>query len=303
MFNPKRKDRYIKWKTSHTITPDGGLQRLFKKTDLYEKRLGKDVCNFVENEILNFYKVLGTRSVGSIINMNSQLAQYTDWCMHQGLVADGQNHFRILKKVDFESCVNVAAIKKIATITREDLLKEIKALPNAREQFLILYFFEVGTRDIAEELESLTIDQFEGNTVHLIYRDVEVSDQLVELARQAAEEHEIYPFKTGGRTSHYSVTESKLVVKMRESSAYGNNPSRRYYTLYTKAMNYIGLPMYKSKEIENMGKLHMLKGLAEEHGLSLHEAIQNPRIFNKIHNQYGLNENWHDLWRDLEKYA
>lgn len=301
MFNPKRKTRYINWKTNNTIVPDGSLERLFKKTESYERKNGKDVCNFVESEIVEFYKMLNTRSIGTITNLNSQLAQYTDWCLSQGLVADGQNHFRIIKRKDFEKCLNVAAIKKLI-ITREDLLKSIRPLVNPRDKFLILYFFEVGTRNAKDELPVLTIDKIEGNVLHLLDRDVTISEELVEFANQAVEETQIYPYGTRSKIESYTVEDNEVIIKVRESTKNRIPSAHRYYTIFTKAMNYIDLGMYKPKEIEYMGRISLLKELGDKNGISIYQSIQDPNNYKKVKNQYGCNESWQSFWRSIEGY-
>lgn len=301
MYNFKRKIRYIQWKTNNTIVPQGGLERLFKKTENYERRNGKDICNFVEGEIISFYKMINTRSIGTITNLNSQLAQYTDWCLSQGLVTDGQNHFRMVKRKDFEKCLNVAAIQKLI-ITRKDLLEAIEPLINPRDKFLILYFFEVGTRKAKDELPFLTSDKIEGKTLHLKDRDVIMSDELLSFANQAVEETRIYPYGDRGRIESYAVESSDIIIKVRDSAMNRIPSAHRYYTIFTKAMNYIDLGMYKPKEIEYMGRISMLESLGKQNGLDVYHALQNPDIYNKVKNQYGCNENWQVFWRAIEGY-
>lgn len=301
MFNPKRKTRYINWKLNNTIVPNGSLERLFKKTSLYEKKSNKDICNFVESEIVSFYKILNTRSIGTITNLNSQLAQYTDWCLSQGLVADGQNHFRVVKRKDFEKCLNVAAIKKLI-ITREDLLASIRPLVNPRDKFLILYFFEVGTRNAKEELPVLTINKIEGNVLHLLDRDVIISDELANFAYEAADETRIYPYGDKGKIESYIVSDSDVIIKVRESTKSRIPSVHRYYTIFTKAMNYIDLGMYKPKEIEYMGRISLLEELGRKEGITIYQSIQNPENYRKVKNQYGCNESWQSFWRSIEGY-
>ena len=56
MYNAEVKFRFIEEKEAETTLPNNYLNRLFNRTEIYEDQLGKDVCNFTFNEIVDMYK-------------------------------------------------------------------------------------------------------------------------------------------------------------------------------------------------------------------------------------------------------
>ena len=283
MYNQERKIRYIEYKESNTITPLGGLKRLFTMITAYEEKNQKDCCDFSESEIISFYKMLGTRSVGTIINHNSRLSLYTDWCLTQGLVKDGQNHYRMLKKTDFDACINSLAIQVIA-FDREEWLNQLHGLINPRDQFIMLYLFEVGTKNMTDYLKDITIDWFEGNVLHLPDRDVTVSNLLISFAERANQEDMIYGYGINNRA--FKAEENGKIVKWKITSRY---PAHNFIMLFARIFAAMGCPTLKAKEVERMGQLDMLRKLAIENNLDIKQVTLDPELFDKVAKQYSIN--------------
>lgn len=301
MYNQGDKERYIEYKKGITILPEYGLERLFEKTEKFEKRNNKDICCFVEKEILALYKTLGTRSIGLITNYNSYLAQYTDWAMGQGLVSDGQNHFRVLKKTDFESCINIAATKQL-DLTRERLLAHISHLVNAREKFILLYLFECGAKQYASEFQDLTIDQFKGNKLYLKTRTVDVSNELVSFAKEAAKADELYPYKEGGHIQRFITEPDGHIIQFRIREGNNKESRNRYYALYLVAVSYLGLDMYKPKEIDYMGRIEFIRNKAKENHITPQEVVYTPEYLLKLQEQYGFSGTANYFWDVIKRY-
>ena len=285
MYNEERKSRYIEIRQGTVVIKEDLLPRLFRMVGEVEDKLGKDACEFVENEILAFYKSIGTRSIYSLININSQFSTYTDWCLGQGYVNDGQNHYRVLSKEDFEGCLNLAAIS-ILSLNREDLVTELRKLPNAREQFLILYIYEVGMEHIVENLKDMVMGWFEGNTLHLLDRNVKVSDELKSAAEKASLEDRIYSYEN---ERSFPLNPDGRVVLWRNNANIAKISTTKFAIICRRAMDYVGYPKIRPKEIELMGMKHMFEVLAEERGMTTEEAILNKETFDMVMKQYGKN--------------
>lgn len=301
MFNEDRKKRYIEYKENNTIVAVNILNRLFDAIDPFETKNDKDCCDFTETEILDFYKLLGTRSVDVIVNHNSRLSLYTDWCLAQGLVKDGQNHYRTLKLNNFETCINSLGIH-VLRFSREEWLECIQTLVNPRDQFLLLYLFEVGTKNMYVYLKDISIDWFNGNTLYLPDRKVHVSDELLHYAEAADQEHYFYNYNDR-IDRRFEAEETGKIIKWRVRK--NANENRGYTVLATwlsKMFKYIDYPTLKAKEVALMGQLHMFEQLALENKISIQEAIKDSKLFELVKQQYGLEMNSNLFLRRFKGY-
>lgn len=283
MFNEERKLRYTEIRESSVIIQKDALKRMFNNIEESERRLNKDACEFLENEILAYYKTLGTRSLLSLTNINSQFSTYTDWCLGKGYVTDGQNHYRVLVQKDLERCINLFAIETFS-ITREELVNQLRQLPNAREQFLILYIYEVGMKDISENLREMTLDWFEGNILHLPDRDIVISDELKHFAEEAVVEDRIYSYVT--EKSFPLVMEGKI-FSWRANTNMTTISATKFAIIFRKAMDFLGYDGIRQKEIELLGMKETLEKLAAKAGISAEKAIYREDVFKKMLKQYG----------------
>lgn len=287
MYNEEQKKRYIEYKESRTVSADGIIRRLFDAIEPYEIKYGKDCCEFTEEEVLNFYKMLNTRSVDSIINHNSRLSLYVDWCLTQGLVKDGQNHYRTLKQQNFETCINSMAIH-VLHFTREEWLNSISVLINPRDQFLMLYLFEVGAKDLANNITNMTMDWFEGNTLHLPDRDVIVSNELVSYAEKADQELYLYNYNDQ-KQRRLEAEETGKIFKWKKIA---NGAVVKQYTtlngLMLRLFKILDCPTLRPKEVGIMGQVYMLNTIARKEGKTIEDVIMNPVDFNKVKKQYGI---------------
>ena len=93
MYNEERKRRFISEHNVEVTLPNNYLECQFNKISNVEETLNKDLCNFTFYEITEYYKLLNLTSTVSLSVMNSQFSLYTQWCLQQNLVDDGQNHF------------------------------------------------------------------------------------------------------------------------------------------------------------------------------------------------------------------
>lgn len=298
MYNEERKLRYTEIRENSVIIQKDALKRMFTNIEESERRLNKDACEFLENEILAYYKTLGTRSLLSLTNINSQFSTYTDWCLGKGYVPDGQNHYRVLVQKDLEKCINLSAIEAFS-ITREELIDQLRQLPNAREQFLILYIYEVGMKDISEDLREMTLDWFEGNVLHLPDRDVTVSDELRHFAEEAAVQDRVYSYIT--EKSFPLVVEGKI-FSWRANTNMDTISATKFAIIFRKAMDFLGYDGIRQKEIELLGMKDTLKRLADKEGISIERAIYRDDVCGKMLKQYGREITPSAFYRKIKGY-
>lgn len=194
MYNAIQKERYLKARTEDGFTSiRRSSQFFFAITETMEERLDKDCSCFTVTEIKDMYASFMSHSIDSLKTINSQLKNYTSWCIKENLVPDNQNHYFELDDKEFYEALDRSLID-IMFISREDLLKLLPRIPNVSDQFLVLALFEGLYGKHFSDFHELTMAQFEGNRVDLGERTLEVSDKLLELAEESAHEYTRYDY-------------------------------------------------------------------------------------------------------------
>ncbi len=261
-YNAEQKERYFDAR-EHEYQMIRSVGRVFfSAASEYENMLDKDCCNFTTREILNMYSAYATRSWEQLLNFNSQLKIYTEWCLKEHLVKDNQNHYAEIDKDEIYKCLNLG-LKDEMFITREELEKTIKRnkISNVSDQFLCLAFFEglgsLGYKDFI----NLMPEQFHDGKVFLSDRELTVSKLLTKLALESAEEYDKYDqgkvLKVGYKKDDPSVVKDSANVYTPLSP--GRNLKKMHRRIsrieeaYGKAYGYIGM--------KNSGRVDMIKRL------------------------------------------
>lgn len=192
MYNENQKNRYIEYKNSITILPENYLKTQFKFSEKFEEELGKDLCDFNEEEIKDFYKARNFKATGSLDNLNSQLKEYTNWCIIEGLVKDHQNHYSFIKSNELKECVN--KIKKQAGyVTKKQLIKSINRLSNASDKYIFLAAFEGVMGKNFDDILNVSEKDLKGNLLKLKSgKEIIVSDLLRDLIIESCNTYKYY---------------------------------------------------------------------------------------------------------------
>lgn len=195
MYNEEQKQRFLAY-AKGCFVPDSiiNFRSLFNVTEPFEKELEKDVSCFSRAEISNMYSMLAYGNPYSLATNNGKLSRYTEWCAEQMLVPDGCNHFKEINGSDFELYVN-QRVQSNRYLTREQLDEFLKEIPNPRDQFVVLSFFEFGKSDEFSEIFHMRIQDidFENKKVKLFTgRTVSVSDRWLKTAKEAYETDQYY---------------------------------------------------------------------------------------------------------------
>jgi hypothetical protein len=234
----------------------------FNITKPFEEELNKDCSNFTVKEILNMYSACLTRSWEQLLNFNSQLKIYTNWCLKENLVKDNQNHYAELGKEEIYQCLNLG-LKEKMVITRDELEKMVKSdeIPNPSDQFLCLAFFEglggLGYKDFL----NLMPNQFVKDKVILSDRELIVSKLLIAKALESADTYDKFSKEKKLKVG-YSKTDPSVVKD--SSNCYSElTPERNIKKMhrrierlekeYGKAYGYVGL--------KNSGRIDMINRL------------------------------------------
>lgn len=293
MYNEERKRRYIKVKEDAVTLPYRSLELLFEKTEPFEEKNGKDVCEWTTSEIMEFYKYIDAYSFSSLVVRNSNLTQYTNWCLTETLVPDGQNHYQEIRPDMLESCVNKEFLSKLI-ISREDLVRVIDELPNYTDRYMMLAFFEGICGIRYSEMTSLTIDDISGNKVTLRSgRVLPISDKLKEIAEFAATEESYQTYGPAGKVVKYSDLNSSgaifKVIKKNRPISDDSSMVQVVCRRFVKALDYLGLP--KRMTIKNLmvsGKLNFIKCIMKREGKTVEEVIVDNR--DEINARYDVDQ-------------
>lgn len=233
MYNEEIKKRYIQEKEATTSTPENYLERLFNKTKGFEGKLEKDVSSFTVYEIMDTYKTINSSSFETLLVMHNHLSLYTQWCLHENLVPDCQNHFVEIKNEALLNCINKVILEK-AVITRKRLYFWLAQMDNPSDAFVMLCLFEGIKGQAFCEIANLRISDFSGNTVKLCTgRELTVSDKLIELAKLT---DETYVYHTVSKTNskEYMLEDEGYLIKKYHNCKDGANEEQRGRRIYKK---------------------------------------------------------------------
>ena len=305
MFNEELKNRYIKEKRESTIIGLNFLERQFINISSYEEELNKDLSNFTTPEIIEYYKILGSRSLESLTVINSQYSMYTQWCLQQNLVIDSQNHYLEMNSDILSQCLNQTIIDK-SVVTREELLNMVYQLPNYRDQFIFLYLFEVGKDKDFFSLTHCKLEDFdkEKKTLYLKNRIPTVSDELIRIAEEA-DKQEIYYSITQKEIRKITFAENGYIIKdippAKPEEISDFRRGRRVYTAIVRNLEYLGVgKCHTARTIINSGIIQMIYQRSAELKISREEYIR--KYTSEIKEQYNVSLVVPTFLKKYEKY-
>lgn len=281
LYNAEQKQRYIDKKQSEVTLAPNFLYNLFIKSAPFEESFGKDVSDWTVSEIIEFYMFIDTYSVEFLAVLHSNYSLYTNWCLTETLVADGQNHFQEVNNSDLIECVNTSLLEK-TIITREEFEKSVDTLLNDTDKFAFYAIFEGIAGYKFEEITNIKLSDIEGDELHLCTgRTIPVSSKFREIIENAANE-EIY--QSYAKERYYPFrpddTAKGLVYRMAKN-VNGNdqndikNRSQTFNRRYQRCIDYMGLPsVLTPKKLMASGKIDFIKQLMKQSGLSLNETLR-----------------------------
>jgi len=288
MYNEEIKHRFISERNDKIITSSNYLNRLFEKVSEIEEKLNKDMCNFTFYEITEMYKLLNVSSVEFLSVMNSHYSLYTQWCLQQNLVKDGQNHYMELRVDDFVNCINKGKLD-MQIITKEVIYDWINSLVNPRDQFILLGLFEgIRGKDFCE-LVNLRPEHIKGNVAHLCTgREVKISSKLLGIIEDCIVE-ERYISMTGKEVKTMPLVDEGYIIKEypnTKSSAFCKRSGRIVKNSVERIAKYFGLfPIVSANNIIESGKINMIKEQAKEKKMNCRDYIYSSYI-NEVEEKY-----------------
>lgn len=281
MFNAEYKERFMAERNAEVIMSKGYLECQFKKVSSMEHNLNKDVSNFTFYEITEYYKLLNTYSVNALRVLNSHFSLYTQWCLQQNLVKDGQNHFLELRTEDYDSCINKGLLDS-KILPKDTIIEWVDELPNPRDQFILLGLFEgIKGKDFCE-LANLKPKDVNVNSVRLCTgRTIQISDKLVNIIRDCISE-KIYYSTTGKEKKTMPLIDRGYIIKDYPNTKDDVSEFQRGRQIYNSIQRIMQFeevyPTISANQIFESGKLHMIKERSKELGINCIDYIRSEKI-------------------------
>lgn len=290
MFNHELKRRFIEIRNNEATLPKGYLELQFRKVAVMEHKLQKDVSNFSFYDITEYYKTLNASSVNGLKVLNSQFSIYTDWCLKQNLVTDGQNHFLELRTEDYNNCINKALVK-LSIFSREELLDLIYELPNPKDRFLILALFEgIKGKDFSD-ITLLKPEDINGNICTLASgKQIEISDDLKDIIIATIAEDTYYSMsghmqKKIPLIDHGYIIKEYPNVEVNAGTVYQSG--RRLYSSLQRAFEFLGVPHLKANDLYYSGIIHTIKTNAKVRSMKSIDYIYS-EYFEEMQDKYNI---------------
>ncbi len=310
MYNEEFKIQYLKDDTSNKNLSKF-MPTLFETIAKFEEEYQKDLCCFNIEEIGNYFTSLSTSSVNRCLNIRSQFIKYSVYCEERNMVEDHQIHWEEADKQFIESCVNYG--KQInELVTRDELLKVLNRLPNARDKFIPLAIFEGICGNRYRDFLYLTENNFsvkkDNCIVKLQDKKIEVSKQLYYYAQESAETYLLYSdgFPNGRKVFDEN---DKRIIKMNKNVTVDFENSEIAYlhkisNILSKIKAITEKPFISQSALVNSGRLHYIN-IHKPSNISVYDYVSQNRemltdLFGRIQTVEGVVNQYNILYGEEE---
>lgn len=288
MYNNEIKTMYLDSRIDEiTDRTKVNILNTFAKTEAFEKIYDRDASCWNVDEILTFYKSLGTSSENFIISINSYLRLYTMYCIVNNLVDDNQNHYDEITREMIIACVNKTKLDN-SIITRKQLLSIISKISNPCDRFLLLGTFEGISGYQMEDMLHASINDIDGNTMKLHSgKIIEISDELKQLAYLSAGIYEYITTNTRIQTCKLTGTTDQII---KEKSIYrecGSKERRFQQVMRNLKIENSEIPKTLTlKKIYINGMIDFINRKSREKGISAKQYLKTKKYREEFELQY-----------------
>lgn len=287
MYNESIKQMFIKSKKDNNTFIDTILLSCFEKTSIFEEMFQKDVSEFGMKEIIDMYKILNMDSFDVLAVFNSNLFQYTQFCLERGLIYSNRNVYQEITSDILIQCLNKSLINR-QIISREDILSYVARLKNYRDKFIMLSLFEFGTgKKNYEDISHAKIKDIDKEKKKIkLYsgRIVNISPELISIAEGSVEQE----YYRSDMLETLLIDDGTIIKKKNNciniNDEFGSG--RSIYLTIKKSLDDWGISEYiNSNKIVISGEIHYVKSEAKRLGLSPSEYLKKFKY--KVSNQFG----------------
>ena len=269
MYNNNIKEEYLSKLNS---VSEYMLRNLFSKSELYEDGKGKDICDFIEDEIIEFLHGLFSTSSVTLLSYVSMLRMYTQWCCDNNINADHINHFDMITVDMVNSCVN-KMIMESKYITLEDLENVMEDIVNVCDKALIYALFYGICGENCVELTNITTNDINFTTQEIKLctgRTIKVPAKLCYLLGQSCNTYD-YILTTASNFSSLPLDQTDETSFKRRANARFSTQERarlRVVARLSKLRDYTGSIALSIDRLKNSGMIYHMKKTMEEKGIS-----------------------------------
>lgn len=270
-YNRELKERFMSEKSKEVMAINY-YYSVFKNTAETEFELGKDLCNWTYYEIMDYYRMLNRDSIYSLALLNSRFVQYTQFCLNNNIVEDGQNHFTEIKRNVLNDCVNKIVFDK-KVINRDQVLKWIEQLPNPKDKFVVLGLFEFGKyKNYMDFVNAKPEDvDYKNHTLKLNNRTVKISVELEEIIQDCLKTDEYISVSSNMIKVMPLVYDGYIIKKYPNADSMTDDYSkgRSVYRSLNRSFKYLGVEKWMSADaLKYSGFIYDLNKKANELNMS-----------------------------------
>ena len=289
LYNEEFKKKYLEEEKSRNVALSMYMQHRFRQSASYEESLGKDIYDFTIREITDYYKMLCSTSLETLMVLNSQFSIYTRYAISNNITATKENHFDEIDNEILNTCINKNLLKA-RIYTRDQLYDLTKNMPNPSEKYIVYALFEgITGKKLLSDLVNLTRENFKGNKVYLPSGKVlSVSNELISLMNESVDEYTYYGYTQDGGYREFKFKEGDDKVIKEMYNAVKSSPTTDYRRVQNRLVvvsKANGLPNLTARTLLVSGEIDMIKHYMKNEHLTAEQAIRKYKT--EIEYRYG----------------
>lgn len=290
MYNEYDKIKWMEeYRATNKIDPYR-LPKIFQRTEPYEEKLQKDLCNFSSDEAEKMFAEIGYTSLQFLKVEISLIRSYVDWQIGNGNVTDGINHFvpRELTQKKLRDMIK----RKTQIVDREQLIEWCKKLYNPCDCVVLLGLFEgIKGADYCEFVRLTTEDiNEERQTVKLYGRseELKVSKELIDYMIKSGNTN-IY-LTYGVMRSGHTLESSSKIIKDAPNTTSGASDfrlGRRIYTRTRTLFEFLGVTDWMNAgTLVESGIVSMVQEGSKEAGIGWRDYVASESGRDEIYKRF-----------------
>ena len=291
MYNQEEKEGFIEDYMHSRVVAKTSLYSLFRKTELYEERFGKDCSQFTEDEIIEMYKAFGARSYHVLLNYNVILKAYCAW----------RKHYRGLDNEVAYECITTDMARSFVpddakkVLSREEVTEIEDQLYNWTDKAIIEALFEGLSGNSMRDLVGVELNMINHNTKQLELPDgrvFDLTDRLYEFLVKACKEEEYMCYGETMRVK--KMIGQNKIYKERDNAHATESDDKLFRWVYRRIQNFrkhVGIDNLTMKNLQTAGMTYYLKQGMSATGLGLKEFLLT-EVGEKLMDKYGYTSNF-----------
>lgn len=284
MFDKEQKEAFIKEYLKSKVVAKTSLYAVFRKTELFEEKLNKDVSQFTREEILDMFAQFRAKSVNSLLN-------YAIILKHYSRLMRGENEYESITKADVVDLIDKSGN---ILLSREELDDVEAQLLNWSDKAIVELLFNGIAGKNMEDIYSVSEECVQGNILCVNGKEFPLTDRLRELLPKAFAEEEIMSY--GNTMKIVEVNGKGRIYKERPNARGIDTEDSRFRWVYRRIQlfrNYLDLPGLTMKNIQSSGLWYYLNLGMKETGLDARSFLKT-KDGEKLAKRYGFSDYWVD---------